>query len=388
MLTRFIMLEQNIGKLLVEKINTWVFLSILWITSLSFSSCGVIRSLTSLAPNSDDYRHDPQSYIDAPSNHFQFYSKETEAGKNIFITQENRAIDLDTFCQMYNTEAFMIIRNDSILFESYPVSADSTLPVSSFSISKAIISSLTGIAIQEGFIKSTDQYVWEFLPEWKSKGFMNLKIRHLMNHTSGMNFTKSIYNPTSDQVQFYYGRNLHRRMKRRKPISPPGETFDYQSANTILLTMVLEKASGIPIADYLQSRIWQPLGMEAPASWSLDRRGKKGMVRTFCCLQALARDFAKLGRLWMNQGMWQGKQIIPADFMHEIIKGERNSGRYRSGFRIVGSESNTFYTSGLLGQYIYMFPDKNLMILRFGEHRERYGGRMWRKIFFEIADQL
>jgi len=374
---------------MTKRATFYTLLIIQFVTVFSFLSCGVIRSLTSLAPNSDDYLRDPQIHIDAPENHFQFQKTQTQKGKNISITlEDNTVINLDTFCQLYNTEAFLIIRNDSIIFENYPVNDDYSRPVSSFSISKSIITSLTGIAIQEGYISNTDQYVWEFLPEWKAKGFKNLKIRHLMQHTSGMNFTKSIYNPTSDQVQFYYGRSLYRRMKRRKPQATPGETFDYQSANTILLTMVLEKASGIPIADYLESRLWQPLGMEASASWSLDRRGKKGMVRTFCCLQALARDFAKLGRLWMNNGHWDGKQIIPADYLQQIIKDERNGGRYRSGFRIVNGESNTFYTSGLLGQYIYMFPDWNLMILRFGEHRERHSGRMWRKIFFEIADQL
>jgi CubicO group peptidase (beta-lactamase class C family) len=369
-----------------------IFLSTLFVLVFICSSCGVIRSVVFLKPNADDYLHDPQQKI-APAVH-SFHFTETDSygnyGKQVWISNrvDSQKINLDAFSKLYNTEAFMVIRNDTILYETYPNGHTAQSPVSSFSIAKAIITTLTGIAIFDGHLKSIDQRVSEILPEWEKKGFKNLKIRDLMQHTSGMNFSKSIYNPTSDQVQFYYGRNLERRMKRRKPEYPPGEQFDYQSANTILLTMVLEKATGMPITKYLESRLWQPLGMEAPGSWSLDRKGKKSIVRTFCCLQALALDFAKLGRLWLNNGRWEDRQVLPPDWMNQILhSGHRQAGRYRSGFRIISNEARTFYTSGLLGQYIYLYPDKNLMILRFGEHQERYVGRMWRKVFTEIYEQ-
>ena len=358
-----------------------------------FGSCGIVRSLVYMAPNTNDYRHDPQLKIETSLTPYYFHpSDESQnCGKKILITngQDSQKTTLEEFVNLYGTEAFIIIRNDSVLYQHYPDHRTPMNPVSSFSISKAIMTTLTGIAIFEGSIKSLDQRVCEILPEWEGKGFNNLRIRDLMQHTSGMNFSKSIYNPTSDQVQFYYGRNLSRRMKRRKPGNPPGEAFDYQSANTILLTMVIEKATGKSISEFLEARLWQPLGMESSASWSLDRNGKKGMVRTFCCLQASALDFAKLGRLWLNNGQWESRQILPPDWMHQILrKNQNHGGRYRSGFRIVNDESNIFYTSGLLGQYIYIFPDKNLMILRFGEHRERYSGRLWRKVFTDIYEQV
>ncbi|MBK8501687.1 MAG: serine hydrolase [Saprospiraceae bacterium] len=375
------------------KKNITIFESSICICSLFLlTSCGVIRSVVFLKPNTNDYRHDPQQKIAPAANiyHFTSANKYQNFGKQISVTSrvDSQKIELEAFAKLYNTEAFMVIRNDTILYESYPNGHTSQSLVSSFSIAKAIMTTLTGIAIFDGDIKNIDQKVSEILPDWEKKGFKNLRIRDLMQHTSGMNFTKSIYNPTSDQVQFYYGRNLERRMKRRKPEYPPGEQFDYQSANTILLTLVLEKATGMPITEYLETRLWQPLGMEAPGSWSLDRKGKNGIVRTFCCLQAMALDFAKLGRLWLNYGQWEGQQILPADWMNQILHNSpRQAGRYRSGFRIINDDSKTFYTSGLLGQYIYLYPDKNLMILRFGEHQERYTGRMWRKVFSDIYEQ-
>lgn len=356
-----------------------------------FSGCGIVRSVVMLAPNTNDYRHDPQALVANGDkiNEFHETDQHTSLSKKIKISlQANQKMELDSFSKMFGTEAFLIIRNDSILYEAYSPNKDNRTRVSSFSISKAIVTTLVGVAINEGFLKSTNQNVGEFLPEWKEKGFRDLQIKHLMQHTSGMRFNKSIYNPTSDQVQFYYGRNLYRRMKRRKPEMAPGENFDYQSANTILLSLLLEKATGMPITDYLETRIWIPLGMESSASWSLDRKGKKGVVRTFCCLQAIARDFAKLGKLWLQDGQWKNSHLLPEGFMQSILKSPNSKGRYRSGFRIVSNDSNIFYTSGLLGQYIYLFPDKNLMILRFGEHRERYSGRLWRKAFMDIAAQL
>ncbi len=374
--------------------NTRTFHLLLFsLIAAMLSSCGIVRSVVLMMPNSDDYRYDPQIAIAAPAASCDFYRTTgfQDPGKSIRVTihPEAEIMDLDAFVPLFGTEAFLIVRDDTILYEIYTNDHAPDQPVSSFSIAKAVMTTLTGIALQEGAIQSLDQRVCEILPEWGEKGFANLTIRDLLQHTSGMNFTKSIYNPTSDQVQFYYGRNLHRRMQRRKPAGPPGKTYDYQSANTILLTMVLEKATGQPITEYLETRLWIPLGMESPASWSLDRRGEKGIARTFCCLQAHARDFARLGRFWLHKGQWSGRQILPPDFIDQILQGHpESSPRYRHGFRVANDPSGVFYASGLLGQYIYIFPEKDLIILRFGEHRERYSGRMWRNIFMEIAGQL
>jgi CubicO group peptidase (beta-lactamase class C family) len=377
----------------MKKAARFYLLASLGFSLYLFSSCGIVRSIVFLAPNADDYRHDPQVRIEPGLTPFLFKdaTASNDLGSNIWVSgaEEGVKLALDDFVKGYGTDAFVIIRNDTILYEAYATDRAKIDPVSSFSISKAIVTTLVGIAIKEGFINSIDQPICELLPEWRDKGFDNVRIINLMQHTSGMSFSTSIRNPMSDQVQFYYGRNLRKRMKRRKPDLPPGHDYEYQSANTILLTMVLEKATGIPIADYLESRIWQPLNMEAPASWSLDRQGRKSMIRSFCCLQAQALDFAKLGRLWLNNGIWFDEQILPKEWMHEILnKRSELTGRYRSGFRLFYGDPKIFYTSGLLGQYIYMVPDKNLLILRFGEHRERRVGRFWHKVFGEIIDQI
>ncbi len=364
------------------------------VTLYLFTSCGIIRSVWFFRPDTDDYRHDPYKFIAAPEAPFQFSTSDQseETGTQIFVTCcfGPNTITLNEFMKQYGTEAFLIIRNDTILYESYPDNHKESRPVTSFSISKAIMTTLTGIALREGYLQSLDQPVGEILSDWNGPEFRNITVGDLLQHTSGLSFSRSIINPTSDQVQFYYGKNLHHRMTQRKPETAPGQRFDYHSANTQLLAMVLEKASGQSIPEYLESELWKPLGMEAPAFWSVDRKDGKGMVRSFCCLQACARDFARIGRLWLHQGKWQGHQLLPPDWLSQILATARtDSGRFRCGFSVLNSDCDaSFYATGLLGQFIYVVPEKNLLILRFGQHRKNYSSQIWRDHFAEIARQL
>ena len=358
------------------------------------SSCGLFRAAVFIRPNTDDYRHNPQRLIAPPAEPFQFIrSNQTEdLGQHLHVYYHfvQDLIPLDDFVKLYNTQAFLIIRNDTILYERYPNGYAARDVVTTFSISKAIMTTLTGIAIRKGELRSIDQPVCEILPEWAERGFGDLTIRHLLQHTSGMSFSFSTTNLNSDLVQFYYGKNLRRRMAGRKVVNPPGERFDYHSANTQLLGLVLERATGQTLSQYLETNLWKPLGMETSATWSLDRKDEKGVEKAFCCLQAQPIDFAKLGRLWLCDGEWNGQQLLPTGWMKQMLESPwPEYHHYTCGFTITGEGSHkAFFASGLLGQFIYVVPEKNLMILRFGEHRKDYMANIWTDVLEQLAIDL
>jgi CubicO group peptidase (beta-lactamase class C family) len=365
------------------------------------SSCGIFRAVWFNIPDTDDYRHDPQRRLSAPAEAFHFFkNKEAEdLGQQLSVTYQlvYNHLPLNDFVKMFNTEAFLIIRNDTVLYERYPDSHTNDRLVTTFSISKAIIATLVGRSIKQGHLRGLDQTVGEVLPKWRSHSIGKMTVQQLLQHTSGIQFSTKLINLGCDQIQFYYGRNLRRRMNRRKLAHPPGEHFQYSSANTQLLGLMLEavspkKPDGTPqtLSDYLEAQLWHPLGMEASGYWSLDRRDGQAMERAFCCLQARAIDLAKLGRLWLNDGNWQGCQLLPPQWIDFIINLEHpDTGLYHCGFTTVGIGCNrAYYASGLMGQVIYVVPEKNLLILRFGEHKKAYSTNLWRDFFAQLAEKL
>ncbi|MGI8893631.1 MAG: serine hydrolase domain-containing protein, partial [Bacteroidia bacterium] len=253
--------------------------------------------------------------------------------------------------------------------------------VPSFSMSKSYISALIGIAHDEGLIKSTDQKVTEYLPELKSNGFDNVTIEHLLQMTSGMEFNENYRSPFSDASTYYYGTNLRRQVSKIKLKHEPGTHFEYASGNTQILALILEKVlQGKTVTDYLNEKIWQPLGMEYDATWSIDSK-KSGLEKAFCCINARAIDFAKFGMLYLNKGRWQGKQIIHEKWVEKSTAVETvgaSPWHYQYHWRMVSADSKDYYAAGWLGQFIYVNPEKNIVIVRLGKN---FGGVNWIDLF-------
>ena len=257
---------------------------------------------------------------------------------------------------------------------------------------KPFVSTLIGIAIDEGKIKSENDFIINYLPEFKDKiGWDQITIKNLLQHTSGIRFTDNELNPISDNAEFYWGNNLRAELMGLKLESPPNMKFKYSSANTLLLGLIIEKVTGGTISKYLEDKIWKPLGMEAPASWSLDRNDDKGIEKAFCCLQARAIDFAKFGRLYLNGGNWNGKQIISKKWVelstHSDPSGN-NKHFYNNNWGIGPLKYGSYFAVGLFGQYLYVYPEKNIIIVRFGDADTSYHPNYWTEIFLQIIDQI
>ena len=361
-------------------------------------SCTIYRSVRYGAlPNQDDYKNFPQRQIDnegAPFC-FDYADKEYNLGNSIGLTDRDfnsTNVSLDSLVQLHNTLSFLIIRNDTILYEYFKEPYSDSSLVSSFSMVKPMISTLIGIAIDEGKIGCVEDFVVDYIPEYRNKdGWDQIKIRNLLHHTSGIKFTDGKFSLTSDNAKYYWGNDLREELLEATLETQPDAKFKYSSINTQLLGRIIEEVTSGTVAQYLEEKLWKPLGMEAPASWSLDRKDEKAMEKVFCCLQARAIDFAKFGRLYLNNGNWQGKQIVPEDWVAYSTEPDptgNNKHYYNNNWGLGPLKYGSYFAIGLYGQFLYLYPEKNIMIVRFGNTDTSYHPNYWKETFLQIIDQM
>ena len=365
---------------------------------LSFTSCDVYKTLRHGGlPSQNDYKHFTQRIVENESPVYNFYSanKEYQLGEKIGLTNRDlnaTNISLDSFAVIHKTKALLIIRNDTILYENYDKKYNQTSSFSSFATVKPFVSSLIGIAIDEGKINSENDFIITYLPQYKSKvGWDKITLKNLLQHTSGIKFTDNPFNPISDNAEFYWSNNLREELMDLELESLPNLKFKDSSANTMLLGLIIEKVTGGTISRNLEEKIWKPLGMEASASWSLDRNDSQAIEKVFCCLQARAIDFAKFGRLYLNNGNWNGKQIISKKWIYNSTHTDatgNNKHFYNNNWGIGPLKYGSYYAIGLYGQFIYVYPEKNIIIIRFGDTDTRYHPSYWQNIFLQIIDQM
>ena len=165
----------------------------------------------------------------------------------------------------------------------------------------------------------------------------------------------------------------------------PGKKFEYRSINTQLLGLILERATHMTLSGYLEKKIWQPLGMEFDATWSIDKK-KNGMEKAFCCINATARDFARFGRLYLNGGNWNGKQVVPAEWVALSTQPNKEPGgaSFYNRQWWIASPTGDFAALGHLGQFIYVSPAKKLIIVRLGNGKG-HPKQPWLEILKETA---
>ncbi len=291
-----------------------------------------------------------------------------------FNKNQPSALDLN-FMNEIETRAFLVFKGDSIVYEKYFDKHAINTVSNSFSAAKTVVALLIGIAIEEGEIKSIDEPVFNYIPEFSNHGKEKITIRHLLMMSSGLDWEESASNPLSDNAESYYGSNLYGLVTRQKVITPPGKSFNYQSGNSQLLGYIIEKATGKSVSEYTQEKIWKRIGTEHEAYWSLDK--ENGDEKAFCCLYATARDFGRLGKLILNHGKCGTQQIIPLWYMKEIynvpnLTTEENVPNKRYGLHIwtyLGEKNPIYYCRGIKGQYIISIPNENLVIVRLGLKR-------------------
>ncbi|WP_118972842.1 serine hydrolase domain-containing protein [Taibaiella koreensis] len=358
------------------------------------TSCHVGRFFIYNFADIKDYRKFPSHPVARDGVAFHFTPADNRRGDSSVvrlpreITIKDKPYSFEQYLERTKTVAFLVIRNDSLYYEKYFHKYNQNSIVPSFSAAKSFVSALVGIAIGEGYIKGVDQPITDYFPELDKAQFGKITIENLLDMQSGIAFNESYFNPFGDVAKYYYGTNLKKYVSHIKVKEPPGQHFEYTSLNTQLLGMIVSRATGKTLAAYLQEKIWQPLQMESDASWSIDSR--KGQTeKAFCCLNAIARDYAKFGRLYLNGGSWNGRQVVPAEWVRRSVTFDRpkNGGIYSyQWWHNRGKEEQPpdFMAVGLLGQYTYVHPQSGLIIVRLGKQEGKHTD--WKRMFLAIAE--
>ena len=317
------------------------------------------------------------SYID-DFVHFPANTIETGTHQKWAIANNYNTTKFPDFIKPVNdsleTVAFMVIKNDSIVFEEYwhGYSADSMS--NSYSMAKSWVGTLIGVAIKDGDIKSVDQKVCDFLPNFCKGKNTELTIKDLLTMSSGLNWTENYYNPIGQTAQAYYGSDVKGLMMGLKVVETPGKVFKYHSSCSQLLAFIVEEATDKTISEYASEKLWKPIGAKHPALWNIDK--KDGDEKAFCCINSNARDFARLGKLYMHNGNWNGLQIIDSSYAKEAtsvvdLLDENGNKNINYGYQFWMTnykDMHIYYARGLLGQYVICIPEKDMIIVRLGRN--------------------
>jgi CubicO group peptidase (beta-lactamase class C family) len=294
--------------------------------------------------------------------------------------------DLDEFFIQTRSQALIVIQDNTILYELYANEMQRDSIVTSFSSAKSFVSTLVGIAIAEGKIHNIDESITRYLPELLDRDprFANITIRHLLNMSSGIKYAETLFITGDDALTYYYP-DLHELALRRTSISnEPGKTWLYNNYHPLLLGIILERATGMQVAKYMETKLWQPIGAEYPASWSLDSE-QTVFEKMESGINARAIDFAKLGRLYLNEGKLNGEQVLPASWVQQATRMDLTVNRatyypawmdqpYGKVYHqllwwgVQQVDGNYGYAAqGNYGQEIFVYPEKRIIIVRYGE---------------------
>ena len=326
----------------------------------------------------DDYTYFENEVIPASSapqpwpNHKE-YNTVTPSAK---LQQTNTSL---------GTVAFVIIKNDSIWYENYADAFGPTSKTNSFSMAKSITTSLLGKAIRDGYITSMDQPVGDFIPKFNGS---TMTVGDLSSMASGLNWDESYTSPFSVTARSYYDDDLAETILNLEVTETPGASFTYLSGNTQLLAMVIEKATGLQLETYLHKSFWQPMGFEQPAFWQVDDEEHR-LVKAYCCIASNARDFARFGKLYKNNGRWNGTQLIDSTFAERSTKPRfSESPEYGYGFWLSNHlNKDIFVMRGILGQYVITIPEDDLIIVRLGHHRGNFTGQSFTDDFYTYVEE-
>lgn len=277
---------------------------------------------------------------------------------------------LQKYNEAYGAIAYVIIKNDSIWFENYYDGFDENSKTNSFSMAKSYVSGLMGKAIEEGYIKSLDQPVSDFFPEFSEGLAAKMTVGDLSSMASGTNWIEKYYSPLSITTRAYFDDDLKKVILGLKVIKEPGQAYKYSSGDTQLLAMVIEKATGKKLYDYLTESFWKPLGSENETLWQVDSK-EHDLVKAYCCIASNAKDFARFGKLYKDHGKWKGKKLLDSAFVAKSITPRfAESPQYGYGFWMQKRNGKSFFMMrGHLGQYVIVEPEDNIIIVRLGHQK-------------------
>lgn len=363
---------------------------------------------------SDFYDHQKFAYreIEKGDNSFTFdYDLKEEliddVLKDISYTynQEKYTIgEAEQFFTETDTTSFIILKDDHIIYEKYFNDYNRESINTSFSVAKSFVSFLIGKAIEDEYIKSVEEPITNYIPELTNKGFEAISIQNLLMMSSGIHYEEGRL-LFGDDAKTYYSPNLRRlALEETELVDIPGEKFLYNNYHPLLLGIILERSTKQTVSEYLQKTLWEQVGMEFSASWSIDSK-KHGFEKMESGINARPIDFAKFGKLYLDEGIWNEEQIISRQWVIDFTKPidglkdsyydptqwdffDRNHGYYAYmwlGYNR-GKKEYDFFAHGKYGQVIYVSPKYNVVIVRNGITTGKVD--WWPEILFELSSKL
>jgi len=329
----------------------------------------IVRALIYQLPNIDDYKIFENRNVDkGDAQPWRISDK-----YNTYNFNQDQLSYFDT----YKTVAFLVVKDTMLLSETYWGGYSKDSYSNSFSMSKSIVSLLIGCAIQDGYIKDINQPLSDFVSEYKEGERSKITLKNLLSMSSNLSWDESYSSLFSITTQAYYGNDVKRIVLNLHSLGEPGKYFDYRGSDPQLLALVIERVTGKKLSEYASEKLWKPLDAEHDALWNLDR--KNGTEKASCCFNSNARDFARIGQLVLNGGRWRGKQIIPEWYLKEatipvseLIDKELQKPNSRYGYQwwyLNYKNYHIKYARGILGQYIFVIPELNAVIVRLGHKR-------------------
>jgi CubicO group peptidase (beta-lactamase class C family) len=285
-------------------------------------------------------------------------------------------IDTTSFLALTDTTGLIVIKDDKIVFEHYFRGTDAHTRTIAWSVSKAFVSALVGIAVGEGKIHSVGDPVTQYVPELAGSGYDGVRIKDVLQMSSGARWNEDYSDPRSDVVRFghavAFGQSLNAFAATLPREHAPGTYLRYNSMDTQVLSMVLRRATGTSLANYLATRLWQPLGMQDDAYFLTDRNGVEFAAGG---LNATLRDYARLGLLYAHYGNWHGVQIVPAEWVRasitpdapQLMPGRRASSTEIWGYGYhwwIPDLRGDYVAVGIFNQFIYVDPRERLVIVK------------------------
>lgn len=374
---------------IVGAIFLWAYLS----TGTSLVARGIMWGDS----DAGDINRFPSRQMKASADPVSFEPAAGDVLSHVTVTAESlqaEPLPFATFLEKTNTTAYIVLHGDQLLYEAYFNGSGPEALQGSFSAAKTFTATLVGIALEEGFIQSLDDPITNYLPELleRDSRFANITVRHLVTMTSGLRWERSDSNPFSDDFLTYYSPDLRATALDSQIVEAPGGAFVYNDYNPLLLGMILERATGMTVSRYMETRLWGPMGAQRDGSWSLDSE-RSGFEKMFAGLNGSAIDLTRLGWLFLNGGRNGDTQVVPQDWVAAVADpdaavptGRGSYSDYYQYYWWLDTQNEAYYAEGDKCQFIYVYPRADLVLARFGTDCGNYVfGIVW---MAEIAKYL
>lgn len=295
-----------------------------------------------------------------------------------------RGIPLDRFLADHKTRSFIVLQHGKIVYERYFNGSSKTTVETSFSMAKSIVSTLVGLAVDEGRIRSVDTPVTAFVPELGGRDprFRRITLRHLLEMASGIRYVERGL-PWSDDAITYYGTNLRElALKRPKLERPPAQRWLYNNFHPLLLGLVLERATGMSVSQYTARRLWGPLGAEADASWSVDSEERR-FEKLESGFNARPRDWARIGLAMLRGGRGSRERIVSKDWVRQATRPSRLYPGYAYMWWTL--PRGAYSARGKYGQVVAVVPERDAVVVRLGSDDADVD---WYRFAYRLAQRL